>query len=587
MKRTTLTEKMVLYFLALGIGSIVITGMFSFFSARKALLERTYDQLTSIRLARKTQIENFFSERMRETEFYATSDAVIRLVSNTLLKSPHELISFPVPDFGSFPDSAFYSGYVILDPRGIVLIKNDPDSALNQSQIDDFHLFTGNGTQRSFMVDYPGSGNRSFSQLLSVSAVDVTGKTVAYLALIVRSEKTNDFMLEVGPANGLGYSGETYLVGPDHLMRSQSRFIPNSIMRTKVSTKPVEKALAGASGIAQVNDYRGIEVLSSFGPVNIGGLSWVILAEIDYREATSAIYPIRNSIMFLTIFTGIAFFIISFMISSSITRPLKKLKDAAVELGEGRSVPMVKIQADDEIGALTDAFNRMAININEKDEALKAERHIRLRSAIDGQDQERQRLSREMHDGIGQSMIAVRLRLGALENRVPEITRHELQTIIAMADNLIDEVRAISNALMPPALAEFGLTTAIRNLCNNLTGNYGIETTFGGDIPGQVLGKKARLYIFRIFQEALNNVSKHSGATIVKIECHQKGNLLCFSITDNGKGMDLNTACSSSGHGLNNIRERASLLKGEATILSSPGSGTTIQIEIPINKSML
>jgi len=578
---------MVLYFLALGIGSIVTTGMFSFFSARKALLERTYDQLTSIRLARKTQIENFFSERLRETEFYAASDAVIRLVSELSRYNRHEITSFPAPDFGSFPDSAFYSGYAIFDPTGKVLIKNDPDSSVNQLHFIDIQLLIVNGTKKSFIVDYTGSGSSSIGQLLSVSAVEANGITSAYLALIIRSGKTNDFMLEVGPANGLGYSGETYLVGPDQLMRSQSRFIPNSIMRTKVTTQPVEKALAGGSGIIQVNDYRGIEVLSSFGPVNIGGLNWVILAEIDYREATSAIYPIRNSIMFLTIFTGIAFFIISFMISRSITRPLKKLKDAAVELGEGRSVPVVKIQADDEIGALTDAFNRMAININEKDEALKAERHIRLRSAIDGQDQERQRLSREMHDGIGQSMIAVRLRLGALENRVPEIIRHELQTVIAMADNLIDEVRAISNALMPPALAEFGLTAAIRNLCNNLTGNYGIETSFDGDIPGQLMGKKARLYIFRIFQEALNNVSKHSGATTLKIECHSKGNTLCFIITDNGKGMDLNTACSSKGHGLNNIRERASLLKGEATILSSPGSGTTIQIEIPINKSMI
>ncbi|MBK9356632.1 MAG: sensor histidine kinase [Bacteroidales bacterium] len=587
MKRTSLTEKMVLYFLALGIGSIVITGMFSFFSARKALLDRTYDQLTSIRLARKTQIENFFSERLRETAYYATSETVIGLVAELSVNRQNESIFSPDSNIGSIPDSTFYSGFVILDLSGKVLFKNDPDSAVNQSQISLTYPSSGNTPKSLFMVDYLKSGDRSIRQLLTVCAVKVREKTTAYLALILKSGKTDDFMLEVGPSNGLGYSGETYLVGPDHLMRSQSRFIRKSIMQTPVSTHLVQKAMAGRSGIAQVKDYRGIEVLSSYGPVYIGGLNWAILAEIDYREATSAIYPIRNSIMFLTLITGIAFFIISYMISRSITRPLKKLKDAAVELGEGRLVSVVKVQADDEIGALTEAFNRMAININEKDEALKAERQIRLRSAIDGQDQERQRLSREMHDGIGQSMIAVRLRLGALENGVPEKVRQELQTIIAMADNLIDEVRAISNALMPPALAEFGLTTAIRNLCNNLMGNFGIETSFEGDIPGQLLGKKARLYIFRIFQEALNNVSKHSGATSLKIESHLRGNVLCFSIIDNGTGMDMSTACNSSGHGLNNIRERASLLRGEAKILSSPGAGTTIQIEIPINKNIV
>ncbi|HPG34208.1 MAG TPA: histidine kinase, partial [Lentimicrobium sp.] len=424
-------------------------------------------------------------------------------------------------------------------------------------------------------------------QLLSAAPIYNDNRIAGYLVLILKPGKINDFMLEVNPANGLGNTGETYLVGPDFLMRSQSRFIEKSIMKTYVKTRPVTEALNNRAGTAQVTDYRGLKVLSSYGLVKTAGLNWVILAEIDYEEATASIYGIRNNIMLLTVFTGIAFFILTYAISRKITKPLIRLKDAAIELGEGRLDTLVGIESNDEIGELTEAFNSMAVSLREKDEALKAERINRLKSAIDGQDMERQRLSRELHDGIGQNLIAIRLRLGALENDIPDKLNQKIQSVITLTDSLIDEVRAISNALMPPALAEFGLTTAIRNLCSNLTETTGITTEFTGEIPGQKLGRKARLYIFRIFQETFNNVAKHSEATHLKIETKTDAHIFIITITDNGKGFNVESPCASGGHGLGNMVERANLLKGQATIQSSPGSGTLIRIEIPLNKSIL
>jgi signal transduction histidine kinase len=575
---------MVLYFLALGIGSIVITGIFSFFTARSALLERTYDQLTSLRLARQAQIETFFNDRLRETAYFAGAESTVNLT--------RKMVSSKIPDTSMEPEkyenvilaSGYYNGFFIFDKNGRPIYKSPTVS-------DDFADLQSNEMQllyehpqKAFINDY-SSTNKANNKLSCISAITINGETAAYLCLIIKPGLIDNFMLEEDPARGLGYTGETYLVGPDYLMRSQSRFIQNSVMQTRVITTPVIKALEGSEGVAQIIDYRNIEVLSSYGKATINGLKWVILAEIDYGEATASIYIIRNNIMLLTVLIGLAFFILTYAISRKFTRPLIKLKDAAIELGEGRLSALVGIESDDEIGELTEAFNSMAINLHEKDKALKLERVNRLKSAIDGQDQERQRLSRELHDGIGQSMIAIRLKLGVLENAVPPKIKENIQSVILMTDNLIDEVRAISNALMPPSLAEFGLSAAIRNLCNSLSETNGIQTDFKGEIPGQVLGRKAKLYLFRIFQEALNNIAKHAEATSLEIEAYLKENLLYIRITDNGKGFDQQSACNEKGHGLNNIIERASLLKGKATILSDPGNGTSIEIEIPVTKN--
>lgn len=580
MKRSSLTEKMVLYFLLLGIGSIVITGFFSFSAARSALLDRTYDQLTSLRLARQMQIETFFNDRLLETSHYANSQAIRNITSDYFSGNKREIANeLPIPASG------YFSGMIIIDTSGKVIYKS-----IQGNGSTDYSNILGNGFlqqhhNEAFILDYHATGRNIDRQLVSISAIPVNGNTIAYLALLIEPRIINDYMLEVDTKSGLGYSGETYMVGPDYLMRSPSRFIPGSVMHTKVITIPVIEALEGGQGIAQIIDYRQTEVLSSYGNIHVNGLNWVMLAEIDYSEAMASIYAIRNNILLLTVMIGVVFFIFSFVISRRITKPLICLKDAAIEFGEGRLNSLLENNSNDEIGELTDAFNRMAINLREKDKALKQERINRLKSAIDGQDQERQRLSRELHDGIGQSLIAVRLKLGAMENSVTEKMRPSVLSVIALSDNLIDEVRAISNALMPPALAEFGLSAAIRHLCNDLSEIHGIQTTFEGEIPNDILGRKAKLYLFRIFQEALNNISKHSGATEVNIVSKVTVALLCIHISDNGIGFGLESACTRKGHGLNNIRERAGLLKGSAEIVSFPGKGTNIIIEIPVNKT--
>lgn len=534
MKQTSLTEKMILYFLALGIGSIVITGLFSFNSAREALMERSYNQLTSIRLTRKAAIERFFVDRLNETTFLARTGGGLEQLA----------------------DQGYYAGSL--------------------SGIESEKIGREIRSGEAFIVDY--TGGESGRKLLSVCRMEGSDEVIA---LVIRQGLIDSMMLEVSPSHGLGYSGETYLVGSDYFMRTSSRFIKNSVMQTRVMTEPARKALAGGEGIVLAEDYRGVKVLSSYSSIQVSGLHWSILAEIDYTEATASINGIRNNIILLSLLTALALFILTYTISKRITRPLVRLKKAAADLGSGNTYAPLPVESLDELGELTEAFNQMSVNLRTKDEALKAERINRVKSAIDGQDQERQRLSRELHDGIGQGIIGVRLRLAALETQVPEKARENLRSVIKLNDSLIDEVRATSNALMPPALAEFGLIPAIRSIGHNITDAYGMDTRVEGEFPPGLFGRKPVLYIFRIIQEAMNNAAKHSGATELSVSIRTASEMLLVEVSDNGKGFDTGSACS--GHGLVNMKERVNLLKGTIRVDSSP-AGTRIKVEIPVNK---
>lgn len=584
MKRSTLTEKLILYFLALGTASIVTIGLFSYFPAHKALIERTYDHLTSIRLARQNRVESYFAERIREAAIIASSP----VIQEIYLGNPSRQVfkSFPFSDkqFRNILSSGNFSGITMTDISGNIIFSSHADTAFRMipgltMPIPSAQAFT------HYISDYAVSGKGDLIPLAVVCPVMIHGKVAGSLVLPVRQTQIEKLLPLETPIGGLGSSGEVYLVGQDFIMRSQSRFISHSIMNTHVQTIPARNAFSRTQGRERATDYRNIEVLSSYSRLSIPGLDWVILAEIDYQEAVSSINGIRNKIILFGIFTALAFFILTYVISSRITRPLVKLKEAVVDMGEGKLKAALSVSSRDEIGELTEAFNLMANSLHEKDKALRSERMNRLRSSIDGQDKERQRLSRELHDGIGQSLIAIRLKLALLENGISEKNQQHFHTLTNLTDSLIDEVRAISNALMPPSLAEFGLKSAIQNLCNNISETHGLSVEITGDLPGKISGRKVKLYLFRIIQEALNNAAKHAEARHITISSSIIDDQLRLCIADDGKGFDPDSPCVLKGHGLINIKERAGLLNGEAQIFSAPGSGTSVQVNIPLNKN--
>lgn len=238
---------------------------------------------------------------------------------------------------------------------------------------------------------------------------------------------------------------------------------------------------------------------------------------------------------------------------------------------------------DQEVDALVirDISQRRAV-----ESELKEERLQRLRSVIDGQEQERQRLSRELHDGLGQTLVAIKLRL---ESMHPDRLGEEQKTfelVKNMFNQTIEETRRISNNLMPAALTEFSLAVVLRNLCNEIEENSGITVSLVVGVLPDSLNQLLKTYSYRIAQEALTNIVKHSKAKKAVVSVFSDISKLYLHIEDDGCGFSI-AQTNGKGNGLFNMKERASLLGGRLAIETLQGKGTKVKAELPFAKKQI
>lgn len=582
MRIRSLAEKIVLYFVTIGIIAIAVVSTYSFHTSKNALLDRTFDQLTSVRVVKKGQIEQFFNDRLSEMLLVLnTENLPINADSGMIFKAIDCFI------LEHLQSSNYYKAIYFIKPDKSIIsfnLKNGPDFYA-QSGMRDYQVLAqviSATNQIPVLHDYVFDSISGQPRMFITGIYKIQNNVSVQIALEISLDAINLIMLEKNPASGLGHSGESYLVGFDGLMRSSSRFQTESILKTEVRTDAVKQAQEGQTGTTMIMDYRGIEVLSSYSKLNVPGLNWVILAEIDYKEATKSIYWIRNNILLLSILVVAVVFIISFVFSKRITLPLIKLNDATKHIQEGDldvSLPKIK---NDEIGQLTNSFNEMAHTLKSKETELQTERNMRITAMIDGQELERQRLSRELHDGLGQSLIALKLMLAAAEGKRHEDTLETIEQTCIAFDDTINEIRRISNDLMPAVLLEFGLITALKNLCNSIADTTGMNIEFSSKGQLNDLSQRITIYIFRIIQEALNNMVKHADASRATLHIERNPEAVFAMIQDNGKGIEMPEQPEKGGSGIPNMRERVRLLNGSIEFISESGKGTRLNIEIPL-----
>lgn len=204
----------------------------------------------------------------------------------------------------------------------------------------------------------------------------------------------------------------------------------------------------------------------------------------------------------------------------------------------------------------------------------------RLKATMAGEEKERSRLSRELHDGIGGMLTGIKLNLRALQKQEDPITLPEkLEGIMEMLHGMGEELHITAHNLMPQVLQKQSLRQALEVYCSQLqTGGLDLQLQFHND--PDVPDKTRELAIYRIIQELIQNILKHAKASLAVIQIGKNGSLLCISAEDNGIGFD--TELQHSGLGLKNIRMRVEALNGYYALSSSPGRGTTAYIEIDL-----
>ncbi|MFH1001185.1 MAG: sensor histidine kinase, partial [Bacteroidota bacterium] len=218
----------------------------------------------------------------------------------------------------------------------------------------------------------------------------------------------------------------------------------------------------------------------------------------------------------------------------------------------------------------------------EKDAAIIDEREKGIQAIFNAQEEERQRIARDLHDGVGQQVSAVKMFFQNLAEKLikqqPEI-QSELEKIKQMIDETGKDVRTISHQMMPRALTELGLIDALEDMIDKSFFNSGIECHFEHYNIEERLPQRVEIGLYRIAQELLNNIMKHSGAKKVDIQLMKMEKHCVLIIQDNGKGISDN---EDKGIGMLNIKNRLRTLNGEMNMESETGEGTTATIRIAL-----
>jgi two-component system, NarL family, sensor histidine kinase UhpB len=251
--------------------------------------------------------------------------------------------------------------------------------------------------------------------------------------------------------------------------------------------------------------------------------------------------------------------------------PLERLAHRMEELDVLRAARPIPATGPGEIGALERTFNRML-------ERLEAERRQAGARALQAREEERQRIARGLHDEVGQTMTGILFLLQQLRRDAPPAQRGALEEAQEAVRANLEEVRRIAQELRPEALDHLGLASALNNLARSFARRTGIA------VDRQIaqleqLDPDVELVLYRVAQESLTNVARHSNANHVLLALSRNGQSVVLRIADDGHGL---VRSHPEGAGLRGIREHALIVGGALAIKPSPTGGVEVRLEVPV-----
>ena len=299
----------------------------------------------------------------------------------------------------------------------------------------------------------------------------------------------------------------------------------------------------------------------------------------------------------------------AYLLTVVLTRPILELVAVVGAVRRGDLQPSARVWARDEIGELAAAFNSMLDSLRasraqvetshrevlrrnrelaQLSEELRQKEQIRaqlLEKAMTAQEEERKRIARELHDDTSQALTSLVVGLKVLEGlHEPAQIRAQVAELRELAAGTLDSVHGLALELRPSVLDDLGLVAAVQRQVATQTRRQDLEVDFHtAGLDGTRLAPETEMAVYRIIQEALANVARHSRATAASVILERRRDKLVAIVEDNGRGFDVETLLASEQSlGLHGMRERSFLVSGKLTIESSPGSGTTVFVEAPL-----
>jgi signal transduction histidine kinase len=276
------------------------------------------------------------------------------------------------------------------------------------------------------------------------------------------------------------------------------------------------------------------------------------------------------------------------------TRPILTLAEAAKKIANGDFTPRIERWADDEIGDLSSTFNKMASELSRMDRIRQEREQLRrqlLERVITAQEEERRRISRELHDSTSQSLTSLMVGLRMLETeKDPRKVSDQAENLLSVVRHILDEIHELAVQLRPSILDDAGLVAALEHFALEYQKRFriGIDFQSIGLNTNERLPMPIEISIYRIVQEALTNIAKYAQAKHVSILLKRGLEMISVIVEDDGVGFDsgetLRAGLKQRKLGLHGMQERADLLGGQVLIESNPGHGTAVYVRIPLKR---
>jgi len=318
-------------------------------------------------------------------------------------------------------------------------------------------------------------------------------------------------------------------------------------------------------------------------------MDWVVLAEKNVSEAFAPIVSLRNIVIIMGTTGIIVFVIIAILLSLTVTKPISKLVESAQAIANGDLTKRIKIKGKDEISHLAKSFDTMRTELGKSFRNVERHRkelqHLSERIILI-QEEERKKLSCELHDQTGQGLVALKANLEVIDKLLPEDAHEPRKWILESKQFLIEtikEIRNLSFSLQPPMLDELGLVPTIESYSKDFSNRTKIVVNVKSNLKDENIRPNLELSLYRMVQEALTNVVKHSGAKTVYIDIYHEDSKLVLSIEDDGNGFDIEKmSCDEvreHGIGLLGMRERFASAGADFQVYSEKDKGTKLIVK--------
>ncbi len=240
-------------------------------------------------------------------------------------------------------------------------------------------------------------------------------------------------------------------------------------------------------------------------------------------------------------------------------------------------------QAEEALRQSEERFRRLYAEAQAMQEDL---RHLSSR-LLHAQEEERKRMSRELHDEVGQALTAINVNLAVLRKEVADSPgrRRRFADTAALLAHTADTVHRFARELRPAMLDDLGLLPALRSYINQFTDRTRLPVRFSAGSSAEGLGAESKLVLYRVVQECLTNVAKHAQASQAEVALHLTGDRLRLEVSDNGVGLPAPAHLGAKGRqrlGLLGMRERVRLVNGTFVVDSRPGEGARVRVELPL-----